>query len=164
MTNPTHAYTVYGECLASSIPFPELPERAPTDARWTFETIPRLAPMRAPRELGADLLYAAVHARLHAHEGGHRIVVDDTGSFDLSADRRHVRCAERPDAWPDFASPLSAPTTREATPSQVSRRPLPKYKTSRWLPAETSTRTLNIWLQPRSHRLPFLPTRPWLAS
>jgi hypothetical protein len=95
-------YTVYGEGLASSVSFPELPERGSRDARWTFETVADLDAMSDASELGSDLLYADVHARLHQHATGHRIIVDDTGSFDLSADRRHVRCVERPDAWPDF--------------------------------------------------------------
>ena len=102
MTGRIRHYTVYGESLRSTIVLPELLERSNGDARWTFETAARLEPMSNPSELGSDLLYADVHARLHEHAAGHRIIVDDTGSFDLSADRRLVRCEERPGAWPDF--------------------------------------------------------------
>jgi hypothetical protein len=58
--------------------------------------------MDAVTELGAELIYADVHARLYRHADGHRIAVDDTGEFDLSADGRHLRWQERRDAWPDF--------------------------------------------------------------
>lgn len=101
MTDRVHTYEAYGEHLASSIEFPELREAA-GPARWTFEEVPRLAPMHGARELGADLLYADVYARLFAHAAGHRIGVDDTGDFDIATDRRAVRCAPKTDAWPDF--------------------------------------------------------------
>lgn len=95
-------YTVYGECLGSTLPFPELPEVAPMPARWTFETSPLLAPMIDPVELGTDLIYDEVRGRLFSHAAGHRISVDDTGHFELSMDRRRVTWEERADAWPDF--------------------------------------------------------------
>ena len=100
--DPVRCYSVYGQCMASSVSFPELPEIVAAAPRWTFGTTPRLAPMSGATELGADLLYNDVHARLFSHAGGHRIVVDDTGSFELSADRRRVTWEERAESWPDF--------------------------------------------------------------
>jgi hypothetical protein len=97
-----HRYAVYGDCLASSIPFPELPASDAKVSRWTFETTRRLTPMVDAAELGADRIYGEVFARLHAHANGHRIVVDDTGSFELSRDRTHVTWEERAESWPDF--------------------------------------------------------------
>src|SRR5690349_12486106 len=95
-------YSIYGSCLATAMHFPELRPAASATPKWTFETTPKLAPMDAPTELGAELIYSDVHARLYRHAEGHRIVVDDTGEFDMSADGRHLRWQERRDAWPDF--------------------------------------------------------------
>ncbi len=97
-----HRYAVYGACLSSTMPFPELTESATADAKWRFETTAELPPMREPAELGADNIYADVHARLFRHADGHRITVDDTGTFDVSADGRLVRWQERAESWPDF--------------------------------------------------------------
>ena len=102
MSGTIHRYSVYGDCLASSIPFPELPLSDAKGSRWTFETTPRLAPMDGASELGADRIYGEVFARLYAHANGHRIAVDDTGSFELSRDRTHVTWEERAESWPDF--------------------------------------------------------------
>lgn len=102
MSGAKHRYSVYGDCLASTIPFPELPTSDARTSRWTFETAPRLTPMTDAAELGADQIYGNVFARLYAHAHGHRIVVDDTGSFELSRDRTHVTWEERAESWPDF--------------------------------------------------------------
>ena len=102
MSGTSFRYSVYGDCLASSMPFPELPISDSTVSRWTFDTTPRLAPMVDATELGADRIYGEVFARLYAHANGHRISVDDTGSFELSRDRTHVTWEERAESWPDF--------------------------------------------------------------
>ena len=102
MNGTRHQYAVYGACLDSAMPFPELRPANSAAPRWTFDTTPALAPMHDARELGADRIYGDVHARLHSHSGGHRIQVDDTGSFDLSADRRRIVWEERAESWPDF--------------------------------------------------------------
>lgn len=100
--NDALRYTVYGECLQSTMPFPELAESSAPEAKWRFETTATLPPMREPVELGADNIYADVHARLFRHADGHRITVDDTGTFDMSADGRLVRWRRREESWPDF--------------------------------------------------------------
>jgi hypothetical protein len=95
-------YSVYGSCLATAEEFPEL-RRVPSGApKWTFEAAVAIEPMRDAAELGAERIYNDVHARLFRHADGHRITVDDTGSFDLSADGRTIRWENRSDAWPDF--------------------------------------------------------------
>jgi hypothetical protein len=95
-------YAVYGSTLASAVEFPELARATGASApRWHFEITDALAPMPDAVELGAELIYADVHARLYAHRGGHRITVDDTGAYDLSPDGR-IRCQPIPGAWPDF--------------------------------------------------------------
>ena len=102
MSGTSYRYSVYGECLASSVPFPELPTSDAKASRWTFETTPQLAPMVGATELGADRIYGEVFARLYTHAHGHRITVDDTGSFELSRDGTHVTWEERAESWPDF--------------------------------------------------------------
>lgn len=99
----SHRYAVYGACLASELLFPELPAAdAGATPRWEFTTTRALAPMQDESVIGDDQIYGSVHARLFAHAAGHRIVVDDTGVFDISADRRRLQWEQRADAWPDF--------------------------------------------------------------
>ena len=102
-TRSPHRYDVYGAVLASTVEFPELP--AATDdrpARWDFSTVAELPEMASPVALGDDHIYGAVHARFFAHDEGHRVIVDDTGVFDIARDGHRLRWAERADAWPDF--------------------------------------------------------------
>lgn len=98
-----YRYDVYGAVLSSALAFPELP--IATDdaaARWMFETVSALPTMHAPVALGDDHIYGTVHARFFRHAEGHRIHVDDTGTFDIAQDRRTLLWEERQDAWPDF--------------------------------------------------------------
>jgi len=94
-------YSVYGSALHSAIEFPELTPIGDVPPRWRLSTAPELLPMRDPVALGDELIYGEVHARLYAHRDGHRIVVDDTGSFDLEAEG-HIIAAPKQGAWPDF--------------------------------------------------------------
>lgn len=99
----SYRYGIYGAALHSTLEFPELPLASDdTPTRWTFETIRGLPAMRSPVALGDDHIYGRVHARLFSHAEGHRIVVDDTGTFDIADDHRTLRWEERADAWPDF--------------------------------------------------------------
>jgi hypothetical protein len=102
VTGPLYHYAVYGDVLASVLPFPELDEIPVAPPRWTVNVVSELPTMVDATELGAEPLYADVFARLFTHAGGHRIVVDDTGAFDISPDRCVVTCAPRDGAWPDF--------------------------------------------------------------
>jgi hypothetical protein len=94
-------YSVYGSALHSTIEFPELTAIGDVPPHWRLSTVPELLPMRDPVALGDELIYGEVHARLYAHRDGHRIVVDDTGSFDLEAEG-HIIVAPKNGAWPDF--------------------------------------------------------------
>lgn len=96
-------YRVYGSILESAVPFPDLPTASAADGspRWRIEQHESLPPMQDESCLGAERLYDDVHARLFAHRDGWRIVVDDTGAFDLG-DAGLVRAAPRADAWDDF--------------------------------------------------------------
>lgn len=102
MTDVLRTYALYGTHLATSVEFPELPAVPEVQARWTFEKSERLAPMVKARELGSELIYGDVRARLYVHADGHRITVDDTGSFELGADARTITWEPGGNAWPDF--------------------------------------------------------------
>ena len=95
-------YSVYGSCLGSTVEFPELRAAPSGSPRWKFSTTPQHPHMVNAAELGAELIYGDVHARLYKHEAGHRITVDDTGAFDLAHGGRDIRWEHRESAWPDF--------------------------------------------------------------
>jgi hypothetical protein len=95
-------YSVYGACLESEVDFPELPLADGVATKWRFTVVPSLPPVRDSVELGSERIYGHVHARLLRHAGGHRIVVDDTGTFDLDLRHREVRWEQRNESWPDF--------------------------------------------------------------
>ena len=98
----SHRYVVYGAGLSSTLEFPELQPAPDQEAKWRFAAVAQLSPMRAPVELGTERIYADVHARLFRHAEGHRIIVDDTGAFDIDADGRRVAWQERAESWLDF--------------------------------------------------------------
>lgn len=100
--SPLRFYSVYGACLASEVPLPELDEIPPGPARWTVRATTALPPMTDAVELGAEVIYGAVHARLFRHAEGHRILVEDTGSFDLSLDGSRIAVLPLAGEWDDF--------------------------------------------------------------
>lgn len=95
-------YSVFGYCLATPVEFPELRPVACTEPRWTFEVLEHLPEMVTPVELGAEEVYRSVFARLYRHANGVRIIVDDTGDFNIDGNGRVVHCSPRGNAWPDF--------------------------------------------------------------
>ena len=96
-------YNAYGRLLASELPFPELREAAPGEAFWTFrcrsDAPPALpdAPM-----LGAQAIYGACRARLFGTSGSWRIMVDDTGVYDLCDGGRTITWHPAPGSSTDF--------------------------------------------------------------
>ncbi len=95
-------YSVFGERLASELPLPELDEIPAGPARWTVSVATTLPPIEGAVELGAECIYGDVHARLLRHAHGHRIIVEDTGTFDLSEDRTRITIVPLAGAWDDF--------------------------------------------------------------
>lgn len=93
---------MYGARLRSAIDFPELPPLPEGTVRWQLDLATALPPIHDAVECGVEPLYADVSARLIAHRDGHRVSIDDTGSFDISRDRSRIRFTERPGAWPEF--------------------------------------------------------------
>ncbi len=95
------SYSVYGMTLESSVELPELAPSTGTPARWRFSVVDALPEMQDAREVGAERIYDDVHARLYSHRDGRRVVVDDTGAFDLDRHRR-ILCQRTPTSWDDF--------------------------------------------------------------
>lgn len=94
-------YSVYGTRLDSEIEFPELPLATRGPARWKFRVDESLPAMQDAVMRGAEVIYGDVQARLYSHRRGLRIVVDDTGEFDV-APNGNIVAATRPGAWDDF--------------------------------------------------------------
>ena len=97
-----HYHTVFGNRIRSSIPLPELREAEPGPVRWDFQVVDHLDEPSGLQLRGEEPIYADVVARFFAHDHGYRIVVPDTGTFDLSRDGRRIRWLPNPDPWWDF--------------------------------------------------------------
>jgi hypothetical protein len=102
---PNHWYRVYGQLLASDLPFAELQQAEPGEAAWTLRTGPPADPQDAPNAgvLGSQTIYPGCQARLYRLPDGWRIVVDDTGMYDLSDRGRSITWRAFPDGTLDFA-------------------------------------------------------------
>lgn len=97
----TTRYLAYGATLESDIPFPDLPLGGDGAPRWRVSRAEVLPAMHEARMLGRDVIYDDVAAELHQHRDGLRIVVGDTGSFDIAADGR-ILVQPLPTAREDF--------------------------------------------------------------
>lgn len=102
-------YAVYGGYLRSTIDLPELRrvvEAAPVspdgEDGWHYNQVQAPPPDVDLTELGKEPIYGSVHARLYRFEGGYRIVVDDTGAYDITEDGAAVTGYPLEEAWPDF--------------------------------------------------------------
>lgn len=97
-------YRVYGQQLLSELSFPELRDGQSGAARWTLrlggEVEPTAVPDTSP--LGHQVIYPGCSARLYARADGWRIVVDDTGVFDLAAGGREITWSPFPGSTLDF--------------------------------------------------------------
>jgi hypothetical protein len=96
-------YAVYGACLESEIPFPELRSGPGADPRWSFELDGSLPPKPAGTLLGEEHIYGDVWARLFGDgEKGYWIEVSDTGLYHMDRGGRRIRWRPNPDPWWDF--------------------------------------------------------------
>ncbi len=94
-------YSIYGECLESEIPFPELRECPGGDPRWWFALDYDLPDRPDGEVLGGGVLYDDVRVRLlEDTEGARWILVDDSGVFRISRDGRTIHW--RPNREPSW--------------------------------------------------------------
>jgi hypothetical protein len=83
----------------------EFPELRPADGLspcWSFERVDGTPPERETTPLGEETIYGDVSARLYRHDNGLRIVVDDTGTFDIADDNATITGYPIATAWDDF--------------------------------------------------------------
>ncbi len=103
-------YAVYGGILRSAIELPELrrvdyaAQRPSDDDRvWSYSQETLSPPVETNlTELGKEPIYGGVHARLCRFDGGYRVIVDDTGAFDITEDGTAITGYPLELAWPDF--------------------------------------------------------------
>lgn len=95
-------YTVFGDRLTSSIPLPELRGVEPGDVRWRFQVVSELPEAQGEELLGEDPIYGNVTARLYRHSAGHRIRIDDTGTYDILSEGGEILWKPNPEPWWDF--------------------------------------------------------------
>lgn len=98
-------YRVFGQHLVSELLLPELRVSPADQARWTFHLGPPAEPPGLPEGqlLGQQVIYPGCLARLFARDDGWRIVVDDTGVFDLTQGGRVITWSRFPGSTEDFA-------------------------------------------------------------
>jgi len=90
-------YRVLGGVFRSSIELPGLSAARGAPDR-SFERVDRLPAVGPLEHVGREEAGAHVQVTLFRHEEGHRLVFDDTGTFDVSADGRTIRwCPAGPD-------------------------------------------------------------------
>lgn len=95
-------YTAFGHRISSTIPLPELRTAPPGPVRWRFSVVDHLPEPENIQLLGEQPIYGDVSARLFQHAAGHRITVDDTGSYDLVNDNQDINWLPNADPWWDF--------------------------------------------------------------
>ena len=84
-------HAVFGGCLRSEIPFPELERLSDASLpNWTLRVVDALAPLTEPRPLGEDVVYGECRVRSFRDFDRFRLVFDDTGTFDVSGDGARI--------------------------------------------------------------------------
>jgi hypothetical protein len=98
-------YRAFGHLLASELELPELRPTGSGTSRWTVRAGPVAHPDQISKtdyRLGSQVLYDRCGAHLLKTPTGWRIVVDDTGVYDLASDCRSITWSPYPDAFADF--------------------------------------------------------------
>lgn len=94
-------YEIFGGCLRSDVPFPELRERAGLRIDWTLHSTDDAAPSGDGAVwLGSQQITPACQVRMFRRTGGFRLQYDDTGAFDLSDSGRNIVWHRGPDPAP----------------------------------------------------------------
>jgi hypothetical protein len=74
-------YAIFGGCLRSEIPLPELPAIEAAKPDWIFRRAVSIGP--AAQYLGDDSVDADIRVRCSKLTDGFRLEFDDTGIFDI---------------------------------------------------------------------------------
>jgi len=86
--SPFRDHAIFGGCLRSEIPLPELPVIEGADPDWLFHRASSL--VTAVQFLGEDRVDADLRVRCSKIPGGLRLDFDDTGIFDITAGGRDI--------------------------------------------------------------------------
>lgn len=86
--SPSRDHAIFGGCLRSEIPLPELPVCESTEPDWRFHRASTLIP--ATQFLGEDRVDADLRVRCSRIPGGFRLDFDDTGTFDITDGGRDI--------------------------------------------------------------------------
>jgi len=78
-------HSVFGGHLPSELPFPELPTVHPAEPDWILRRAKSPPPPRGAEVVGEDS-FNGIGIRLLSDDAGFRLELDDTGTFDVSAD------------------------------------------------------------------------------
>jgi hypothetical protein len=87
----TTDYEIFGCCLRSEVPFPDLRAIRSRSPRWKLAVSRERPPLADSELLGAEDIGNGTDVRLYASALGYRLEYDDrTGSFDVSANGRDI--------------------------------------------------------------------------
>ena len=81
-------HAIFGGCLRSEFPLPELPEIGANQADWTFRRA--TGPLPDGQFLGVDNVDADIRVRCSKLPSGFRLEFDDTGTFDVTDRGRDI--------------------------------------------------------------------------
>lgn len=91
-----HDYAIFGGCVRSEIPLPELPAATCGQPDWTFRRVS--GPLPDAVHLGEDRVDATIRVRCGRLSEGFRLQFDDTGTFDVSRGGRDIAWTPTQDA------------------------------------------------------------------
>ena len=84
----TYDHAIFGGCLRSDFPIPELPAIHGSEPDWIFRR--STEPPRDAQFLGIDNVDATIRVRCSKIQGGFQLVFDDTGTFDITERGREI--------------------------------------------------------------------------
>jgi len=84
-------YHIFGDTFRSDLTFPELlPCESPSHPKWVLSRVHQPAPLPDAEFIGKEEVESGVFVSLYRAADVFRLVFDDTGSFDVSADGRRI--------------------------------------------------------------------------
>jgi hypothetical protein len=86
--SPARDHAIFGGCLRSEIPLPELPQIDGREPDWVFRRA--TGQLAAGEPLGEDRVDSAISVRCSRIPAGFRLAFDDTGTFDITSLGRDI--------------------------------------------------------------------------